>query len=73
MVHLRVAGGWVGGAASSPAPTAPVPLASLDVTVVEDTCRLPEDLRPLVDVEPPGNVQLLFFQSKKSASDYKQI
>lgn len=54
MVHLRVAVGWAGGADSSavPLPVLPAP-ASLEVTVVEDTWRLPDERLPLPDVEPP--------------------
>jgi hypothetical protein len=40
-----------------PATAEPAPLASLDVTVVELTCRLPDDLRPLD--EPPTKRDLL--------------
>lgn len=41
----------------TPAPGALPPFASLDVTVVELTCRLPDDLRPLD--EPPTKRDLL--------------
>lgn len=52
----------------APAPADPLPpLASLDVTVVELTCRLPEDLRPLA--EPPTKRDLL----KKKTTANQQI
>lgn len=52
----------------TPAPAAPAapPLASLDVTVVELTCRLPDDLRPLD--EPPTKRDLLNEKKKTIAN-----
>lgn len=48
----------------APTPGAPPPpLASLDVTVVELTCRLPDDLRPLD--EPPTKRDLLKRKKKQ--------
>jgi len=56
-------------AAPAPAPAVPPPpppLASLDVTVVELTCRLPDDLRPLE--EPPTKRDLLKKKTKTIAN-----
>lgn len=50
----------------TPAPGVPPPLASLDVTVVELTWRLPDDLRPLD--EPPTKCDLLKTKKKDGKS-----
>lgn len=57
----------------APTPAAPPlpPLASLDVTVVELTCRLPEDLRPLD--EPPTKRDLLKRKKNKKTTKNQQI
>lgn len=54
----------------TPAPAAPPPLASLDVTVVELTCRLPDDLRPLD--EPPTKRDLLKKKNNSKSTNLLQ-
>lgn len=55
------------GPPGTPAAATPPPLASLDVTVVELTCRLPDDLRPLD--EPPTKRDLLYKKKKKTTAN----
>lgn len=65
-VHFSVVGGT--GAASLPPAAALSACASLDVTVVEETCRLPDERRPLEEPKRQGKTVNFFLSSFKCSA-----